>query len=205
MPRFTRKALADLEIPADKIEALISMHTDVVNALKDERDQYKEASEKMADVQKQLDEANKSAGSKQVDGEFEKKYNEIKQELEDLKAANKAKDEKAVKTAEYKRLIIEAGIPEKRAASILKVSDVDSIKIGKDGKAEEADKLIEAIKAEYPDFVVTKTEEGADTSRPPYESNQNGVKTKADIEKMSDANARQAEIAKILASGGEFK
>lgn len=206
MAKFTRKALTDLEIPAEKIDAIMNMHIDVVNEIKDERDKYKEDAEKLPDIQKQLDDAKKAAEAKNPDeSEWEKKYNATKKELDDFKAASKAKDEKAAKTAEYKRLIIEAGIPEKRAATILKVADVDSLKIDKDGKAEDADKIIDSIKSEYSDFVVTKTEAGANTAQPPAGGNNNGTKTKDEIMKMTDANARQAEIAKILASGGEFK
>ena len=206
MAKFTRKALTDLEIPAEKIDAIMNMHIDVVNEIKDERDKYKEDAEKLPDIQKQLDDAKKAAEAKNPDeSEWEKKYNATKKELDNFKAASKAKDEKAAKTAEYKRLIIEAGIPEKRAATILKVADVDSLKIDKDGKAEDADKIIDSIKSEYSDFVVTKTEAGANTAQPPAGGNNNGIKTKDEIMKMTDANARQAEIAKILASGGEFK
>lgn len=206
MAKFTRKALTDLEIPAEKIDAIMNMHVDVVNEIKDERDKYKEDAEKLTEVQKQLDEAKKAAEAKKPDeSEWEKKYNDTKKELDDFKAASKAKDEKAAKTAEYKRLIIEAGIPEKRAAAILKVADIDSLKIDKDGKAEDADKIIESIKTDYSDFVVTKTEAGANTAQPPAGTTTDGIKTKDEIMKMTDANARQAEIAKIIASGGEFK
>lgn len=206
MAKFTRKALTDLEIPAEKIDAIMNMHIDVVNEIKDERDKYKEDAEKLPNIQKQLDDAKKAAEAKNPDeSEWEKKYNDTKKELDDFKAASKTKDEKAAKTAEYKRLIIEAGIPEKRAAAILKVADIDSLKIDKDGKAEDADKIIESIKTDYSDFVVTKTEAGANTAQPPAGTPTDGTKTKDEIMKMTDANARQAEIAKILASGGEFK
>ena len=49
----------------------------------------------------------------------------------------------------------------------MRVSNVDSITLDKDGKIEGADKLLENVKTEWADFIVTKREEGAGVANPP--------------------------------------
>ena len=52
---LTRKALSTMGIEDDKIDQIISMHTETVNALKEERDKYKDGAEKLETVKKELD------------------------------------------------------------------------------------------------------------------------------------------------------
>jgi len=63
---------------------------------------------------------------------------------------------------------------------VIKVSNMDEIKLDKDGKIEDADKLTESVKTEWADFIVTKREEGAKTPNP---SDNNG----GDVKKPSRA------------------
>ena len=48
-------------IEADKIDEIISAHTDTVNALKEQRDTYKADAEKLPAVQKELDDLKAAA------------------------------------------------------------------------------------------------------------------------------------------------
>jgi hypothetical protein len=51
---LTRKFLKAMGIEEEKIEQIIDAHTETVNALKEERDNFKADAEKLPNVQKQL-------------------------------------------------------------------------------------------------------------------------------------------------------
>ena len=61
---LTRKFLSALGIEADKVDEIINAHAETVNALKEERDNYKADAEKLPAVQKELDELKKSGGER---------------------------------------------------------------------------------------------------------------------------------------------
>lgn len=202
---LTRNDLKNMGLDPEIAGKIISMHVDTINDIKDERDKFKADAEKLPEVQRQLEKANKDLAAIADEG-WEQKYKDAQKALDDLKADNKAKEARSAKSAEYKRLIIEAGIPEKRAASILRISDkeIESLKLDKDGKAENAADVIKALKADFSDFVVTTEEKGADTPTPPSNGDAKGLKSKEEIMKMTDGRARQAEIAKYLEAGMTF-
>lgn len=202
---LTRNALKDMGIAAEHIDKIIEMHMDSLHAVKDDRDKYRLEAEKLPEVQRQLEKAQKELESKATD-DWEQKYKDAQKALDDFKADTKAKEAKASKSAEYKRLIKEAGIPDKYADAIVKISGdkIDALKIGKDGKAEDADKLIEAIKKEHDTFVVKTEEKGADTPKPPANGDPKGIKSRDEIVKMTDGAARRAEIRKRLEAGLDF-
>ena len=133
---LTRKFLSALGIDADKIDEIISAHTETVDALKQERDEYKATADKLPSVQKELNDL-KTAAEKDGKDPYKVKYEAIKEEFENYKNEQTAKETKAQKQAAYKALLAECGVAEKRIDAVLRVSDVDSIKLDKDGKIEE--------------------------------------------------------------------
>ena len=70
---LSRKFLSALGIEADKIDEIISAHTETVDALKEERDKYKADADKLPGVQKELDDLKKTAND--ADG-YKKKYDD---------------------------------------------------------------------------------------------------------------------------------
>lgn len=174
---LTRKFLVALGIEEEKIDEIITAHTDVTNALKKERDDYKESAEKLADVQKELDSANKklkeyensdesdSWKTKYEDMEKAKKkiqqdFDDYKQQISDAETLSKKKDA-------YKQLLKDVGISEKRLNSIVKVSDFSSIELDDEGKIKDADTLKDTVKNEWSEFITTEHETGAGTPNPP--------------------------------------
>lgn len=121
------------------------------------------------------------------------KYDALKNDFETYKNEISAKETKATRENAYRELLKEAGISEKRLASVLKVSDIDKLEMV-DGKFKDSDKLIEGIKEEWADFITTEETHGAKTSTPPA-NNGGGKMTKADIMKIKDASERQQAIA----------
>ena len=163
---LTRKMLAAMDIPAEKIDEIISAHTETVSAIKEERDSYKADAAELADVKAKLAEAEKKISDADSAG-WEQKYTALKGEYDGYKADVETKAAKTAKETAYKKLLAEAGISEKRIASVMKVSDLDSVKMNADGTIQDSEKLIEGVKTEWADFIETKKEKGADVPKPP--------------------------------------
>lgn len=172
---LTRKMLAAMDIPAEKIDEIITAHTETLSAIKEERDGYKANADKLPDVEKDLAKANEELETFRS-GDWENKYNTLKGEYDTYKTDTETKAIKNAKETAYKQLLLDAGISDKRIASILKVSDVDAVKLDKNGKIEDADKLTESVKTEWADFIVEKKEQGATTPKPQTNEGGDGVK-----------------------------
>ena len=163
---LSRKMLAAMDIPAEKIDEIITAHTETVNAIKEERDSLKADASRLASVEKDLAKANEEL-EKFKAGDWEKKYTDLKTEYSTYKTDVETKATKAAKESAYKKLLLDAGVSDKRIDAVMRVSSVDSITLDKDGKIEGADKLLENVKTEWADFIVTKSEQGAKTATPP--------------------------------------
>lgn len=203
---LTRKFLKAMGIEEEKIEQIIEAHGETVDALKEERDNYKADAEKLADVQKKLTKA-EDALAKKGDGEtvLKEDFDKLKDEYDKYKAGIDAEKLHTAKETAFRELLKAAGVSEKRIASVLKVTDIDGVEIDKDGKIKDAEKHTEDVKSEWADFIETTTTKGANTANPPA-NNGKGVKTKEEIYKMENgryvlsASERQAELAKLYQS-----
>lgn len=162
---LTRKMLAAMDIPEEKIEEIISAHSETVSALKEERDNYRTDAERLETVEKDLAKANQEL-EKIKSGDWETKYNALKGEFDTYKTNAETKAVKAAKEKAYTQLLKDAGISEKRIASILRVSDVDGITLDKDGAIKDAETLTQKVKDEWADFIITEKEKGADVPKP---------------------------------------
>lgn len=165
---LTRKFLSALGVDADKIDEIISAHTETINALREERDTFKADAEKLPGVQAELDKY-KTAAEK--DKPFETQYNDLKAEYEKYKADISAKETKSAKESAYRALLKEAGIADKRIDAVMRVADLGSFELDKDGKIKDSDKMKETIKTEWSDFITTSGQQGASTATPPGGNN----------------------------------
>lgn len=189
---FSRKMLKAMNIEEDKIEQIIDAHSETVDALKADRDAYKEDAAKLAAVQKELDEL-KAKG----DDGYKAKYEAEKAAHDALKADIAAKETKKAKTDAYRELLKGANIDEKRIATILRAEapTIDKIELDADGKIKNAEQYTESIKSDWADFIVTQSAKGANTATPPAHGGAASTKTKEDILKIKDAGERQKAIA----------
>lgn len=183
---FTRKFLAALGIEDEKVEQIITAHTEVTDALKQERDSYRDKAETVDEVQKELnktkaklkefEDAENGEDSWKAKYEAEKTAKEkAENDLKDYKAGVEAKETLENKKTAYKALLKQNGVSEKRIDTILKVTDFEAISLDKEGKIKDSDKLTETIKSEWADFITTKTEEGANVGNPPANNGGNGT------------------------------
>ena len=189
---FSRKMLKAMNIEEEKIDQIIDAHSETVDALKADRDAYKEDAAKLAAVQKELDEL-KAKG----DDGYKAKYEAEKAAHDKLKSEITAKETKKAKTDAYRELLKASGIDEKRIEVVLRASapTIDGIELDADGKIKEADKYSADIKTEWGDFVVTQSTKGTNTTTPPANNGGTSTMTRADIMAIKDRSERQKAIA----------
>ena len=193
---FTRKFLSAMGIEAEKVDEIINAHIEVVDGLKEERDNFKKDAEKLVDVEKELTKA-KEKLAKNGEGETVAKedYDKLKKEYDDYKADITAKNTRTEKENAFRELLKSVGVSEKRFNAIIKVSDIDGLELDKDGKIKDAEKHTENVKSEWADFIETTTTKGADTANPPANSGKQTM-TKKDIMNIKDDKERLSAIEK---------
>lgn len=202
-----KEIMSKAGVEADKasaaIEAIMDGHLASVNALREERDAYKEDAEKLKAVQKELDEL-KDGGEETYKSKYEKEH----KAFEDYKAEQTAKETKANKTAAFRKLLKDAGVSEKRLDTVIRASapDIDCIELDKEGKIKNADALTKTVKENWADFITKKDAKGADNPNPP--ANTGGKKTREEIYKkddkgryIMDATERQQALAELMSAG----
>ena len=164
---LTRKFLKALGIDDEKVDQIIEAHSETVDALKEERDGYKADAEKLPDVQRKLEEAEKRLPKEGEETVLKSEFDKIKDEYDKYKADISAKETHSAKERAYRDMLKAAGVSEKRIDSVLKVSDIDSVELDKNGKIKDESKYVDNVKSEWADFIVTQSTQGANTATPP--------------------------------------
>ena len=210
---LTRKMLRAMGIEDEKIDEIITAHSETVDALKEQRDQYKSDAEKYTATAKELADL-KEAAQKNGGSAWEVKYNAMKEEKEKVekdfkafKTQTEAAQTKAAKDKAYRAMLKEIGVSDKRIDAVMKVTDLDKIELDEQGSIKDVDTAKENAKAEWSDFIQTATEKGAVISTPP--TNTGGGKSIKDIYAKDDhgryvltAEQRQKAIAENLTQKG---
>lgn len=189
---LTRKALVAMGIDAEKIDQIIEMHTEVVDAIKSERDTAKEEAknfkadaDKLEAVQKELADLKEQADKPDA---FKEKFEALQKEYNDYKGEIEAKETMVAKSKAYRDMLKEIGVSEKRLDSVMRVADLNSIEL-EDGAIKGVEELKESAKNEWSDFIVSEGTVGAKTATPP--ANTGGKMTKEQIMEIKDTEARQ--------------
>lgn len=174
---FSRNFLKSVGLTDEQISAVIEEHIAVTTLLKAQRDQfegdankYKADAEKLAQVQKELDEL-------KARKDYKADYDKAVQDLADYKNQVAAEAEAAKVRVAYKQLLTDEKISDKRHDAILKVTDFSGMKLGEDGKLLDADKLKEAIGKDWAEFRVSTRDRGEDVPHPFRTDNGGGVNT----------------------------
>ena len=185
---LTRKMLKAMELDDDKISQIIDAHQATIDEIASERDKYKADAEKykadagkLAEIEKELVKAQAKAEEGEKTSE---KLKALQDEFNTYKADVDAKTTQAKKEKAYRSLLVEAGISDKRFDSIIKVTDLSSIELDDDGNVKDSKDIVNNIKSEWADFIVTAGKQGAKTPTPP--ANDPGKTfTRDDIKHMS--------------------
>lgn len=198
---LTRKLLKGMGLTEEQVDTIIEAHTDTVDGLKDDIKKYKGDAEKLAGVQKELDDL-KAAG----DGGWKEKHDTVKKELDDYKAEQAKKETRAAKETAWRALLKETGVSDKRIDVVVRATDFDGIELAEDGKIKDTDKHTESIKKDWADFIVTRKKEGAPTVTP-HANGGDSPKTKEEIYKrddkgryLMDATARQKALVEMMSN-----
>lgn len=115
--------------------------------------------------------------------------------LADYKAQQSAKDTHAAKEAKFRELLKTAGVLDKYADRVVRLSgeDIDKLELDEKGNVKDAKKHADSLKNDWSDFVGTTTTTGAKVDTPP--TNTGAKMTKDEIINIKDASERQAAIA----------
>lgn len=198
---LSRKFLAALGIEAEKIDEIIKAHSDTVEALKEERDSFKEKAEKFDKIQKDLEVANQKIEDLSKDDTYKVKYDALKEDFNEYKKNVETEKTNNSKSAAYKQLLKEIGISEKRIDAVARLAELDKIKLDKDGKIEGSEELKKSLSEEWADFITRDGKEGAGISTPP--GNGGGtMKTREEIMKIKDTQERQKAWGEFIKQGG---
>lgn len=210
---LTRRMLKAMGIEDEKIDEIITAHSETVDALKEQRDQYKADAEKLPSVQREL-QSLKDAESQNGGSAWEVKYNVMKEEKEKVekeykafKTETEAAQTKAAKDKAYRAMLKEIGVSEKRIDAVMKVTDLDAIELDEQGAIKDVDKAKENAQAEWSDFIQTETTKGAAVTTPPTNTG-SGKMSMQEIYKRDEhgryvmsAEQRQKAIAENLQKG----
>lgn len=175
-----RKILENAETSNDdKAKAILDALHEETDTLRDELDTEKSA---RVAAEKERDAAN---GGKQA----------AEKALTDYKTQQTAKDTHTAKEAKFRELLKSAGVLDKYADRVVRLSgeEIDALELDDKGGVKDAKKHTDSLKKDWSDFVATTTTTGAKVDNPP--ANTGAKMTKDQIFAIKDAGERQAAIA----------
>lgn len=147
-------------------------------------------------LQNQIDEKNAALAKAEKERDAANGGKEAAEKaLTDYKAQQTQKDTHAAKEAKFRELLKAAGVLDKYADRVVRLSgeDIDKLELDDKGEVKDAKKHTDSLKADWSDFVGTTTTTGANVDTPP--TNTGSKMTKEQIINIKDASERQAAIA----------
>ena len=192
---FQRKNLTALGIEDDKAEIIMQSHLEVVDALKNERDNYKAEAEKIKGVQKELDDLKAKIEKDYVP---KTEYDKTKQEYDDYKNGITEKELQATKAKAVKEYFESKGIKGDNLDIALmgiegRMKDFEM----SEGKLKDTTALDELVGGKFKRLVETQETKGASTPNPP-------AKTGGEVKQPSKAAQIAAQYhAKLYGGGNE--
>lgn len=164
---FTRSFLKSIGLNDDQITSAMEEHTSVTDELKRQRDAYKADADKLPTVQQELDALKNGE-------DFKAKYETEHQAFEDYKQ-QMAKDAQTQKVkAAYAKLLADENINDKLIGDLVRIADIDAMKLDKDGNLENIDALKTTINDKYSAYKVKTEQRSHKPETPPKEENDGG-------------------------------
>lgn len=191
---LTRKSLKAMGLTDEQVDSIIEMHTDTVDGLKAEIKTYKADADKLAGVQKQLDDTAKELEAAKKDG-WKDKHDTVKKEFDDYKAEQSRKETRAAKEKAVRAYLESKNIKDGNLTIAMRglSAEVDGAEL-EDGKLKDTKALDDLIAGDLAGLVSTTTEKGAPPpANPP--KNTGGTMTKEQIMGIKDRAERRAAIA----------
>lgn len=174
---LTRKALKAMGLTDEQIDSVIDMHTESTDAIKADRDKYKEEAEKLPDVQRQLDEANSKIAAAEKD-DYKGKYESEKAAHDKLKTEIQTKETTAKKSGALKAMLKEKGYSDNAITKITKYGGyVDGVELDEKGAIKDSENLLKSIEGEWAEFKPKETHVKHTPNVPGQQAGGEGQKT----------------------------
>lgn len=184
--------LSDAGLPTDKLEEttteLCSRHATDLEAIKEERDNFKTSAEELAKTKAELESLKSNSNDS-----YKVKYETTKSEYDNYKKQIEQGEIKSKKQVAYKNLLNELKISPKIMDRVVELSDLNKIELDDKGGIKNAEDLSKNLSEEWKDFIVTTSEKGADVSTPLTKSQEKQDLEKLPIEEYIKARKAQQE------------
>lgn len=197
---LTRRALKAMGIDEEKIDEIISMHTDTVDGLKADIGKYRADAEKLPGVQKELNDL-KAAG----DGGYKEKYEKEHSDFEAYKSDVTAKESKAAKEKAVRAYFESKNITGANLDLAMRGCGTEMAALEMDGEKIKDTKSLDALlSGTYKGLISTTQTKGANPANPPANPPAKSYTT-AEIKNMSAAeiNANWDSIKASLNQKGD--
>lgn len=167
---LTRSFLKALGIDEEKIGEIINAHSETVNALKAERDQYREDAEKLPEVQKKLDEAQTALKAHEKD-DYKGKYESEHAAFEKLKAETAEKETRTAKESALRESLKAAGYSEKGISKIIRFGGLaEKVELDESGKIKNAEDIVKAADGDWNEYKGESKPASAAPATPPTDA-----------------------------------
>lgn len=179
---LTRKLLKGMGLTDEQVDTIIEAHTDTVDGLKADVSKYKSDAEKLAGVEKELNDL-KAMG----DGGYKEKYENEHKAFEDYKADVTAKESKAAKEKAVRAYFESKNITGANLDLAMRGCGEEMAALEMDGDKIKDTKILDAlVDGTYKGLVSTTQTKGANPANPPANPPAKNYTT-ADIKNMSAA------------------
>ena len=179
---LTRKLLKGMGLTDEQVDTIIEAHTDTVDGLKADVSKYKSDAEKLAGVEKELNDL-KAMG----DGGYKEKYEKEHKAFEDYKADVTAKESKAAKEKAVRAYFESKNITGANLDLAMRGCGEEMAALEMDGEKIKDTKILDAlVDGTYKGLVSTTQTKGANPANPPANPPAKNYTT-AEIKNMSAA------------------
>lgn len=200
---LTRKFLKALGIDDEKMDEIISAHTETVEALKQQRDDAQKEAAKLTALTKERDDLkNQVETLTKAGGDAAK----VQADFDAYKKQVESREQEAKTVADVQDICKTAGVTRDSFLRLVSSSfDRSKIERDKDGNITNRDKLLEYVKSDFADCVASTAPAGVPPTNPPAPSGK--PKTREDVYKKDDKGRyvydsaqRQQALAEIMAT-----
>lgn len=173
-----KEILSSAGIPSENVEDTVTKimdgHVTSINALREERDNYKADAERVQAMQEELESLRAKNGE-----EWQQKYERERADFKAYKDKIVAEATERQKAELYTEHVLKAsGIDEKRFKAIMRLTDLSNVEV-KDGQLTNVDKLIDGVKTEWADYIPKDRTDHASPETPPNNNGDTGKSNRA--------------------------
>lgn len=166
---LTRSMLKAMGIEDEKIESIISAHSETVEALKGQKADLQEQADKVPSLEQKIQELEAAKPTE----DWEAKYKELegqrealRQEFDDYKTQVAKEQAEAEKAKLYRAILTDAGIDAQRIDAVMRVSDLSTVEV-ENGEIKNAEQVAEQVAKEWAAFIPQQSTTGAKVATPP--------------------------------------